>query len=291
MMLVRSLLQILRPQQWVKNAFVFAPIFFAGQLGDTSKLEGAASAAAAFCLMASAIYVLNDLMDVTHDRLHPKKSLRPIAAGRVSMMQACMVGLACGASGIYVAARCGRPALGVGVAYMVVNVAYCLRLKHTAIADVFSVAAGFVLRVLAGGAASGIVASQWLVIMTFLLALFLALGKRRDDLTIAEASGITVRPALRGYTIPFVDVCMGLLTAVLVMSYILYCLSSDVVHRRNGQWVYLSAVFVLAGMFRYLQITIVKKGSFSPTRVLYSDRFIQAVVAAWTLFFFAILYF
>jgi len=147
-----------------------------------------------------------------------------------------------------------------------------------------------VLRVLAGGAASGIVVSQWLVIMTFLISLFLALGKRRDDLTLALDSGGTVRPSLRGYTVPYVDVCMGMLTAVLVMCYILYCLSPEVVHRRNGQWVYLSAVFVLAGMFRYLQITIVKKGSFSPTRVLYTDRFIQAVVIGWVAFFVGILY-
>lgn len=291
MMPVRSLLQLLRPQQWLKNVFVFAPVFFAGQMGDRGKVAATALAAVAFCLMASAIYVLNDLLDAVNDRLHPQKKLRPIAARKVSMAQAGVLGVTCSAGGIYMASLCAWPTLGIGVAYMAINVAYCLRLKHTAIADLFSIATGFVLRVLAGGAATGIATSQWLVIMTFLLSLFLALGKRRDDLTIAAASGIAVRPVLRGYTIPFVDVCMGLLTAVLVMSYILYCLSPDVIQRRNGEWVYLSAILVLAGMFRYLQITIVKHGSFSPTRVLCHDRFIQAVVAVWTLFFFAVLYF
>lgn len=282
--------RLLRPGQWVKNFFVFAPVFFAGQISDPAKLLPTGIAMLAFCLVASGVYVLNDLYDASHDRLHPSKRFRPIASRSVTPAQATVLGLASAAGGLYVASWCIWPTLAIVAVYLLVNVAYCLALKHRAIADVFSIALGFVLRVLAGGVASGIVVSQWLVIMTFLVSLFLALGKRRDDLTLALDSGGTVRPALRGYTIPYVDVCMGFLTAVLMMSYILYCLSPDVVHRRNGQWVYLTAVFVLAGMFRYLQITIVKQGSFSPTRVLYTDRFIQAVVVGWVAFFIGILY-
>lgn len=283
-------LQLLRPQQWVKNVFVLTPIFFAGELGDVAKLQASIFAMLAFCLVASSVYVLNDIQDASLDRLHPQKRLRPVAAGRLSMHQAAVIGSCLASCGLYTALQCAWPTLVIVGTYLAVNVAYCLRLKHRAIVDVFSIAIGFVLRVLAGGAASGIVVSQWLVIMTFLISLFLALGKRRDDLALVVEGDGTVRPALSGYTLPYVDVCMGLITAVLVMSYILYCLSPDVVNRTNGNWVYLSSVFVLAGMFRYLQITIVMHGSFSPTRVLYTDCFIQLVVLGWVIFFVGVLY-
>lgn len=287
---VAALMRLLRPHQWIKNAFVFAPLFFAGQAGDFRKLLAASMAAFSFCLVASAIYVLNDVRDVAHDRLHPKKRMRPIASGEVSIASAIVIGLLCLAVGMIVAVFCAWPTVIVVGSYLAINIAYCMGLKQRAIADVFSVASGFVLRVLAGGEATGIMISQWLVIMTFLISLFLVLGKRRDDLTVAAVTGKSLRPALQGYTIPYVDVCMGLLTAVLVMSYILYCLSPDVVHRRNGQYVYLSTVLVLAGMFRYLQIAIVKQGSFSPTQVLYQDRFLKLVITAWVVFFALVIY-
>ena len=289
-MIAIAAVRLLRPQQWVKNAFVVAPIFFAGQVGDARKLQVSILATLAFCLVASSVYVLNDIQDAAHDRLHPQKRFRPVAAGTLSMYQAAVLGLGCAFVGLYAASICAWPTLAIVGTYLAANVGYCVKLKHWAIADVFSIAAGFVLRVLAGGAAAGIMVSQWLVIMTFLISLFLALGKRRDDLTFGSVGGGSVRPALSGYTIPYVDMCMGLITSLLVMTYIFYCLSPDVVNRPNGRWVYLSSVFVLAGMFRYLQITVVMHGSFSPTRVLYTDRFIQVVVIGWIIFFAGILY-
>lgn len=285
-----AVFQLLRPQQWIKNAFVLAPVFFAGMVTDADKLAASLLAALAFSLVASGIYVLNDVADAAHDRLHPKKKRRPVASGEVSLPHAALLGLGLGSAGLYAAYLCGWPTLAILLVYLAINVNYCLWLKHKAIADVFSVASGFVLRVLAGGAAAGVVVSQWLVIMTFLISLFLVLGKRRDDLTTDVEAGATLRPSLRGYTIAYVDVCLGLLTALLIMSYILYTLTSEVLHRRHGQYIYLSSALVLAGMFRYLQITIVKHESFSPTRVLFRDRFLQAVVGLWVLFFAGILY-
>jgi len=287
---IETYLRLLRINQWVKNAFVFAPLFFSGQLRDTGKLGATVLASLAFCLVASSVYVLNDIRDATQDRLHPDKRSRPIAAGLVSPIVASVIGIICAIAALLIAGACRWPTVLIIAFYLGTSAAYCLGLKNVAVADVFIVALGFVLRVLAGGVAAEVAVSQWLVIMTFLISLFLALGKRRDDLTILSTTGTSLRKSLGGYTIAYVDVCMGMLSAVLVMCYILYCLSPDVTHRRHGELVYLSALFVLAGMFRYLQVTIVHEGSFSPTRVLYSDRFIQAAVASWILFFSLILY-
>ena len=287
---IRAVLSLLRPGHWIKNLLVLLPLFFAGQADDPRKLAAALLAAAALCLVASGIYVLNDLLDVEFDRLHPRKRQRPLAAGRIPVSAAWLLSLASIAAGLGIAAQAAWPTVVTVGAYLALNVAYCLGLKHQAIVDVFSVATGFVLRVLAGGQATGIAVSPWLVIMTFLLALFLVLGKRRDDLAIADPTAAGMRPALRGYTVPFVDVCMGLLTSLLAMTYILYCLSPEVVQRRHGQWVYLSSVLVLAGIFRYLQIAIVRQGTFCPTQVFLQDRFIQAVVLLWVMFFVQIIY-
>jgi len=285
-----GIVRLLRINQWVKNLFVLAPLFFSGRFMEHDLIQSALLAVLAFCLAASAVYVLNDLRDVESDRQHPEKKHRPIAAGSVPVPLASVIAIIFAVAALFIAYSIGTGATAIIATYLIMNVGYSLGLKHVSVLDVFFVAFGFVLRVAIGGVATGIIVSHWLIIMTFLLALFLAFGKRRDDLAIAVEKGITLRRSIKGYSLAFVDMCMGLLTSVLLMSYILYCLSPDVLDRANGHLFYISAIFVLAGMFRYLQITMVEKGSYSPTKVLYTDRFIQGAVLSWVLFFVYVLY-
>lgn len=174
---------------------------------------------------------------------------------------------------------------------MLLNIAYCLKLKLFAIIDVFIVASGFVLRLVAGGVACDIWLSPWIVSLTFLLALFLAFAKRRDDVVQYELKGSITRKNVNRYNRAFLDQVLGLIGAIIIVCYVMYAVSPDVEARLDSQYVYVTSVFVLAGILRYLQLTIVDSRSGSPTAVLYRDRFIQSCVACWILMFMFILYY
>ena len=290
---MKDALLLLRPHQWLKNLFVFLPLFFGGHLLEAACLRPAVLVFLAYCFAASGVYCLNDIHDAASDRLHPKKCRRPIASGAVSRAQGYVLMLVCLALSlavivlgrIHVAAAC------VIVLYIAMNTAYCLALKHVALLDVFVIAMGFVLRILAGGLATGIVLSHWIVLMTFLLSLFLALGKRRDDMLIYETSGVTVRDTLHRYSLAFINQAIAIVASVTIVCYIMYTVSPDVTERFHSIHVYATSLFVLAGIFRYLQLTIVDAKSGSPTEVLLKDRFIHACIAGWVAVFVIILYF
>jgi len=170
------------------------------------------------------------------------------------------------------------------------NIAYSLKLKQLAIVDVFIIATGFVLRVLAGGMATDIFLSHWIVLMTFLLTLFLAFAKRRDDVVTLEESGVAMRPSVNHYNLPFMNLAISILASITMVCYIMYTVSPVVVERFNSPYVYLTSLFVLAGIIRYLQITVVDVKSGSPTRVLLKDRFIQGCILCWIIAFVLIIY-
>lgn len=175
-------------------------------------------------------------------------------------------------------------------AYLVLNVAYCVKLKHYAIIDVFIIAIGFVLRLFAGAFASGAAISHWIVMLTFLLALFLAFAKRRDDVVSYENTGVLARRNINRYNIAFMNQSLSVIAAVTLVSYILYCVSPDVISRIGSDYLYVTSVFVLAGIIRYLQLSIVDLKSGSPTRILLKDRFIQGCIFFWLLTFLVLLY-
>ena len=175
--------------------------------------------------------------------------------------------------------------------YIAMNVAYCMKLKHVPLLDVFIIAMGFVLRIVAGGLATGIALSHWLVVTTFLLALFLALAKRRDDVALYESSGIKARKNVENYNLTFLDHAIGMLGGATIVCYILYTVSPDVVERLGSPHLYVTSLFVVAGIMHYMRITFVDKKSSSPTRVLLRDHFIQACVAGWITAFAIILYY
>ncbi len=284
-----EILRLARPHQHVKNGFVLLPLFFGGRLYDADAAVGALIAFAAFCLAAGAVYVVNDIRDAGEDRLHPVKRLRPIAAGRVSTREAvCFFGalvLCAGALSLLPPSPALIRIIGV---YIVLNLAYSFYLKHIAVVDVLCIAIGFVLRIFAGGVGADVAISPWIIIMTFLLALFLALGKRRDDLLGVER-GRHGRKSLDGYNMAFVTSAMVVMASVIIVSFILYSVSPGVV-RKHGDHLYLTGFWVIAGLLRYLQIALVEERAGSPTRLLLKDPFLLGVVLLWFFNFYWLIY-
>ncbi|MDE7426917.1 MAG: decaprenyl-phosphate phosphoribosyltransferase [Muribaculaceae bacterium] len=292
--MVGSFISLIRPFQWVKNVFVLVPLFFGGQLLNGVSWEEALITFAAFCFMASAVYCLNDLCDIKADRRHPGKCSRPLASGRLKpanavVLMLLMVLLSFAVNFSLNGDRAGKVAV-VLLVYMALNVAYCCKLKHYAIVDVFIIALGFVLRLVAGGVACDIWLSPWIVLMTFLIALFLAFAKRRDDVVLYEDDRIVTRKNVIRYNLPFMNQTLGLLGAITIVCYIMYSVSPEVTARFNHEYVYATSIFVLAAILRYLQVTMVDLRSGNPTTVLLHDRFIQLCVVLWMAYFFVILY-
>ncbi len=290
------LLQLLRPRQWVKNLFVFLPLFFDRHLFDAEYLLPCILVFFAFCFAASGIYCFNDILDVEADKKHHEKCKRPIASGAVSKQAGYIVMAVCFVISMALLVLThsinGHNSLLYLVigGYIVMNIAYSLKLKQLAIIDVFIIATGFVLRVLAGGLATGIFLSHWIVLMTFLLTLFLAFAKRRDDVVTLEESGVAMRQSVNRYNLPFMNLAISIVASITMVCYIMYTVSPRVVERFNSPYVYLTSLFVLAGIIRYLQITVVDVKSGSPTAVMLKDRFIQGCVLCWLVTFALIIY-
>lgn len=290
---MKTYLSIIRPQQWVKNLFVFLPAFFSGRLLCADCIAETMWAFVAFCFIASAIYCLNDIIDVESDRRHPSKRLRPLASGALPVGSAwAMMAVMTAASAAIALWQFADNLLACCLlaAYFLLNVAYCLWLKRIAIVDVFVISLGFVIRLVLGGVVCDIWLSPWIVCLTFLLALLLAFAKRRDDVVLLENGGEITRKNIVAYNLPFMNQTLGLLGAITTVCYIIYSVSPDVEKRLNSRYVYVSSIFVLAGILRYLQLSIVDERSGSPTRLLLTDRFLQFCIAAWALFFVFILY-
>lgn len=282
-------MKLIRPHQWVKNIFVLIPAFFAGKVALVYTEPQLAAAFASFSAIASAVYILNDIFDLEHDKLHEIKRSRPIAAGVVSVKAATVLMAALVALAVALAFFISLPFLYVILGYFALNVVYSLYLKHISLIDISVIALGFILRILAGGIAAQVPISKWLIMMTFLLACCLALGKRRDDLLLAVDKG-SLRPALKGYTLPFIDTSLVVLGVTTIVCYIMYTVSEDVVQRLHSDHVYLTSIFVILGILRYLQIAIVEQKSGSPTLILLKDTMMQTMIALWFTAFLVILY-
>ena len=287
-------IHLLRPLQWLKNSFVFAPIFFSSNLLKWDLFWPTLIVFMAFCLISSAIYCFNDLRDVEADRQHPKKRKRPIASGAVSVRNGYAMMIICtiGAFALLPFSRSvNLPYLYlILVTYWLMNIAYCLWLKQLAILDVTIIAIGFVMRVLIGGLTTDIWISHWLVLMTFLVTLFLAFTKRNDDYRLYEQTGQKHRVSITGYNKTFINEATAIIASVTLVCYIMYTMSEEVITRMGTRYVYLTSGWVLAGMLRYLQNMIVFGLSGSPTKSLVKDHFIQFCVFGWIASFFVIIY-
>ncbi|MEQ9166076.1 MAG: decaprenyl-phosphate phosphoribosyltransferase [Fulvivirga sp.] len=285
-----ELIKLIRPQQWVKNLFVFIAPFFAGILFQKEIFIDTAIGFVAFSLAASSIYILNDIRDVEADRAHPTKKNRPIASGKISNSLAIVIMLVLGASAIAIATLTNSYFTGILATYIIINVAYCFGLKHVSILDMVLISFGFVLRTVGGGVIVDVVLTQWLVIIIFLLSLFLALAKRRDDILIFIESGNSIRKSSSKYNMEFINSAITMVSTTLIVAYLMYTISDEVVERMNFEYLYFTGLFVILGVLRYLQKTLVENDSSSPVRVLYTDRFIQLTLILWGLSYFLILY-
>lgn len=284
-------LKLIRIEQWIKNGFLFLPVFFDTQLTNSEAFINTTLAALAFAFLSSAVYIFNDYQDRNADKLHPKKRFRPIASGAISVPKAFAVLVVMVASSAFICWYLSSAYLAYVLAlYLVMNFGYSSGLKHIAILDIFILSFGYVLRVYAGGFASDIEPSKWLTLMTFLLALFLSLSKRRDDVAIFEASGTKMRKGIEAYNMAFLNTSISVIGGILVVAYSMYVLSPETEMRFSSPYIYFTIIFVLAGVMRYMQITLVEKNSGSPTGLLYKDKFLQITIALWLVSLLYIIY-
>lgn len=286
-----ALMRLIRPKQWIKNGFVFVPLFFGGELFNTEALLAGLITFFAYSFAASSIYCFNDIYDVDADRRHPVKCHRPIASGAISIRLAyilmfLMFTLSVGIGSLLKTWE----AVGVILFYWVLNLGYCTKFKQYAIIDVCIVAFGFVLRILAGGFACELALSNWIVIMTFLLTLFMSFAKRRDDVLRMNSTGEAPRKNTVRYNLTFINQAITITASVTLVCYIMYCVSPEVTERFDTPYLYLTFVFVLLGLLRYIQIAVVDEKSGDPTKIILHDHFSQIIVVAWILSFLLMIY-
>lgn len=286
-----ALFEALRPHQWVKNSFVFAALLFAERLTDRHSVTVACLTALIFCVISSSVYLLNDVMDREEDRLHPVKRLRPIAAGKMSVTVAAAFAAALAAGALVGGWEVGRRLFEVVAIYAVMNLVYSTWLKHVLLLDVFVIAAGFVLRVMGGGLAIHVRISSWLIVCTTLLALFMALSKRRHELVLLGENGARHRASLEHYSPYFLDQLIAIVTASTVMSYALYTLSTDARTQFPGKHLALTIPFVIFGIFRYLFLVHQREKGGNPTRTLLTDTVLLSTVLLWAASLVLIIYF
>ncbi|HMD84853.1 MAG TPA: decaprenyl-phosphate phosphoribosyltransferase [Terriglobia bacterium] len=278
---LRALIETLRPQQWVKNGFIFAALIFSQSLTRWDRCRQVLLAAVVFCMVSSAAYVLNDIMDAPEDRHHPAKKLRPIASGRLSPTTAGIAGAILGGMGLTAAWRLDTKFFVIVAAYLALNVLYSTFLKRVFLLDVFIVAAGFLFRVIAGGLVIHVAISPWLIVCTTLLALFIALSKRRHELVLLGRRASDHRAILADYSPYFLDQLISIVTASTVVTYALYTLSPDVQSKFPGKRLELTIPFVLFGIFRYLHLIHHRDQGGNPTRSLFTDPVLLSVVLLW----------
>ncbi len=289
--LVRSYLRLVRPKQWTKNGFVLAGVVFAEKASSMVEVAHALLAFALFCALSGAVYAANDVLDVEEDRKHPLKRFRPVASGAVSPRSALVFAavlaigaLAVGFSGVF-------PNLGVGmagVAYLILQVFYTTILKHTAILDVMSISAGFVIRALAGVSAVASPISPWLIVCTGLLTLFLGFSKRRHEIATLGEGAVHHRRNLQEYSVPLLDEMMNIMMSATIIAYTLYTFT--VYEAQNEIFMMASIPFMVYGVFRYM-LLVHRNGGGNPDTLLLSDRPLQVALFLWLVVVMAAIYF
>ncbi|QCK13892.1 decaprenyl-phosphate phosphoribosyltransferase [Mangrovivirga cuniculi] len=286
--MLKTYFHLLRIDQWVKNTFLFIPLFFAGDFFKSTKLLDLLIGFISFSLIASSIYIFNDYRDRENDRKHPKKKYRPIASGKVSTTIAFGIMTLCLITGLALGYFLDYRFIILLLIYLLINITYSLGLKQVAILDMIMVSSGFVIRVIAGGVISHVPLSQWLIVMVYLLSLFIVLAKRRDDVYHYTVSGNLTRQSVTNYNLEYMTATLVLISGVIIVSYLMYCLSPNA--NIQSEHLYATSLFVISGILRYLQITIVDNKSGSPTRILYKDKFSVVNLILWVISFYIIIY-
>lgn len=283
-------LQLIRLNNWIKNLFIFIPLFFSSELLNSDKFILTLFVSIGFSFVTSFVYIINDIYDIDFDKNHPDKKFRPIPSGIISIRKSLFIGLSLFVIGLIILWFTSIDSFLLTIIYFVLNVSYSYKLKHIPIIDFVVISIGFVIRILIGGVIGEIELSQWIIVMVFLLSLFLAVTKRRDDVYQFEVEDKINRKVVDKYTVAFMDKIITIVSSVLIVSYLLFITSGDVVKRYPSNSLLITFIFVLIGVFRYNQITYVYNKSGSPLKILFYDHFLQIILICWTLTFFIIIY-
>jgi 4-hydroxybenzoate polyprenyltransferase len=280
------ILKVIRVRHWIKNLFVFIPVFISGNISNFELLLSSLIIFLAFSFTASSIYIINDLADLKRDQAHPIKKFRPLPSGNLSLFSAliCVAILILGT--LFTLSLVNFMGWQVILIYFFINIAYSFYIKHIAILDIVSISSGFVLRVQAGLAVTELNGSFWLIALTFTLSMLLAIGKRKGEFKNKDME--ISRPSLEGYSIIFLNTLQGIFVTTIIIFYVLYTHFTDTFPGDQSMLMY-SSLFVIIGLCRYLQINLSENSIDEPTDILYQDRFMLLIVSCWVLFILACL--
>ena len=288
--LPRLLFAAMRPHQWTKNLFIFAPLLFGRKLTDSNAVGFALLAFVVFCFLASGLYIFNDWMDAEEDRKHPEKRFRPISSGQLSVPVALGFAGFLVVAAFWMAAFVGLQFFLVAALYFVLTTAYCLALKRMMILDGMTIAAGFVLRVVGGAMAVGVMPTHWLIVCAFLLALFLAFTKRRQELLTLTDHAAEHREVLNEYSIEYLEKVNNILISAAIVCYALYTVAPETVERFGTNALIYGTIFVIYGMLRYLALIKNPSNGGNPSRMFLHDKPLFLTVAGWTIYNAAVIY-
>jgi 4-hydroxybenzoate polyprenyltransferase len=266
-------------------------MFFGNKITQTGNLLNSLLLFLGFSFVASSVYVLNDLKDIEKDKLHPQKCKRPLASGAINIRQGiglliCCLIIGFSIIGVFIH---DKIIIGLVLFYLLQNILYTYYLKRIALVDVTILSIGFVIRLVLGGLVTHTILSHWIVLITFVLAMFLAFAKRLDDFRINQETNVKIRKSVSGYNIEFLNTVIGVLSVVIIITYIMYTISPEII-ARFGDYTFVTSIFVILGIIRYLQITMVYHQSGSPTKVLLKDLFLQIIIICWLISFSFLIY-
>jgi decaprenyl-phosphate phosphoribosyltransferase len=280
----------MRFHQYIKNLFVFLPMFFGLRVFEYDLILETVLVFIAFCCVASAIYIFNDILDRDLDKEHPTKKDRPIVTKEISLTQAICFAVILLIIGTILAVSIGVKVVLWLCVYILLNILYSLKIKHIAILDVFFIASGFLIRLFVGAIPGNIVLSNWILVMTFLLALFLAFSKRRSDVIYFQSNSKIIRKSIDKYSLEFLNYSMVMLGSVVLVAYLMYTTSTNLVTRVGSENLMFTSVFVLLGILRYLQLMFLENITGSPTKVLIYDPWMPIIILGWAASWFFIIY-
>ncbi|MFP4026165.1 MAG: decaprenyl-phosphate phosphoribosyltransferase [Candidatus Brocadiia bacterium] len=283
-MKTRDFLALLRPRHWAKNVFVFAPVVFAGRLNFAGDMLKTALAFVAFCLLSSSAYAYNDIADREQDRLHPQKRCRPVASGKIPPLSAAFVSIITALNGLVICYLVAEPLLVIALTYVALNIAYSVKLKDIPLVDVVSIAAGFIIRTVAGGVAINVPVSKWLLSCTFLLCLFLGFGKRRAELEqLGYKSAVGLRTVFFAYRALLLDILLAVSGVASLVAYVLYAVNPDTIRRFHGPFFVWVSPLVAYGIYR--TTLLVREGKAAgPVEAVWKDSRLTSTVLAWAVY-------
>jgi len=283
-------IELLRIKHWIKNSFIFIPLFFSGNLFNYLMIYNLLIIVIGFSLICSSVYIINDLFDIEFDKMHPTKRFRPIAAGEVSKRQSNIISATLILAGLIIISSISVNAAFLALIYFFVNLLYSSYLKRIPILDIFIIAIGFVIRIMIGGLSSNILISKWMIILIFLLSLFIAISKRRDDVLQYKKYSKINRDVVKHYNLDFINFCLSSVAGVFLVSYLMFIVQDSTILKFKSNFLFITFIFVLMGVLRLAQISFVYEKSGSPVQIILDDKFIQVTLLFWIFSFLIILY-